>query len=204
MNALFKTLASLPVAALYEAAGGGALPAAIQALGPTNQLAGPAFPVRCAARSNMPIHRALYAARPGEVLVIAHGGEPEAALAGEMVAAAARIRGLAGLVLDGFVRDRAGLEAMDFPVFCRGAAVLGPDKREHHRAGTGAPVRIGGTRIRKGDFVRGDKDGVVVVPKEKLAAITKIAPARLEKEAKMRHKMKKSNARLGDLLGLKL
>lgn len=204
MNALFKALASLPVAALYEAAGGGALPGAIQALGPANQLAGPAYPVRCAGRSNLPIHRALYAARPGEVLVIAHGGEPEAALAGEMVATAARIRGLAGLVLDGFVRDRAELEAAHFPVFCRGAAVLGPDKRAHRHAGIGKPVRIGGTRIRPGDFVRGDADGVIVLPKGKLAAITKMAPARLEKEAEMRRKMKKSGARLGDLLGLKL
>lgn len=205
MSALHERLAALPVAALYEVVGGkGALPAAVQAIGKARRLAGPAFPVRCAGRSNLPIHRALYAANRGDVLVIAHGGDPEAALAGEMVCTGARLQGLSGIVLDGFIRDRAELEAMGFPVFCRGAAVLGPDKQDHPQANIGETVRIGGTRIRKGDFVRGDADGVVVLPKEKLAAITKMAQARLDQEVKMRRKMKKSGARLGDLLGLKL
>jgi regulator of RNase E activity RraA len=122
---------------------------------------GTALTVRGAPGDNLALHHAVSTAEPGEVIVLAVGGETATAHCGEIVARAARERGVAGIVLDGAVRDRSQLEAIGVPVFHRGTSPRGPTK-----TGPGAlrvPVTLGGTTVQPGDLVCGDADGVAVV-----------------------------------------
>jgi len=204
-TSLANELLGLPVAALYEAAGQtGALPADLKPVGKARQLAGPAFPVRCTGGSNLAIHRAVYAARPGDILVIGQDRPHQRALMGDMLVLAARLQKLGGIVLDGYVRDLADLDEMGVPVFCKGGAVEGPLKSGTRLAKTDGSVRIGKVTVRRGDFIRGDADGVVVLPPDDLPALLEKAKARLKKEAELRVRMEKSGERLGALLGIPL
>jgi Aldolase/RraA len=126
-------------ATLYEASApaGRACDADVRAIWPGARVAGPAFTVRGVGGDNLALHRAVYAAATGSVLVAdvqaaAHGHW------GEVLAVAAQQRGLLGLVLDGGVRDVAELAALGFPVFARHVSVRGTGKDHpgQPRAGT--------------------------------------------------------------------
>jgi 4-hydroxy-4-methyl-2-oxoglutarate aldolase len=100
---------------------------------------------------------------------------------GEVLTTAAEAAGLAGLVLDGGVRDVAALEAHAFPVFSSTVALTGATK---DKPGTvGAPVRVGGVLVSAGDWVVADVDGVTVVPGAALADVLAAGRAREAKEA---------------------
>jgi 4-hydroxy-4-methyl-2-oxoglutarate aldolase len=122
---------------------------------------GPALTVQGAPADNLALHHAVAAARPGEVIVLAVGGETATAHCGDILALAARDRGVAGIVVDGAIRDRAQLEALGLPVFHVGASPQGPGK-----TGPGAlrvPVTLAGVTVQPGDLVCADADGIVVV-----------------------------------------
>lgn len=147
---------------------------------PAAHVLGPAFTVQGFAADNLALHHAVAGARPGEVIVLAVGGEQGTAHLGEIVALAARQRGVAGVVVDGAVRDRAQLEAVGLPVFHRGTSPRGPEK-----AGPGAlrvPVTIDGITISPGDLVCADADGVAVVGAEHSAGVLDAAQALEERE----------------------
>jgi 4-hydroxy-4-methyl-2-oxoglutarate aldolase len=102
--------------------------------------------------------------RPNEVYV-ATGGSLRYALWGELMSTRARFLHAAGAVLNGFVRDAAGIEALGFPTFCRGlyARDQGPrGKVIDFRT----VVEIEGVRIAPGDLIFGDREGVLVIPSE--------------------------------------
>jgi 4-hydroxy-4-methyl-2-oxoglutarate aldolase len=128
---------------------------------PSARISGPAYTVQGAPGDNLALHHALTAAAPGEVIVLAVGGERRIAHCGEIVAIAALERGLAGIVLDGAIRDRAELAALGFPVFFSGTSPRGPGKIGP--GALGVPVELGGVSIRPGDLVCADADGVAVV-----------------------------------------
>jgi 4-hydroxy-4-methyl-2-oxoglutarate aldolase len=122
---------------------------------------GPALTVQGAPGDNLALHHAVMAAEPGEVIVLAVGGETSVAHCGDIVALAARERRVGGIVLDGAVRDRARLEAIGVPVFHRGTSPRGPGK-----AGPGAlrvPIALDGVTVGPGDLVSADADGVAFV-----------------------------------------
>jgi 4-hydroxy-4-methyl-2-oxoglutarate aldolase len=123
---------------------------------------GPAFTVQGAPGDNLALHLAVTEAAPGDVIVLAVGGERGRAHCGGIVAAAAHARGVAGLVLDGAIRDRTEVEEIGFPVFHLGASPLKPAK--DGPAELRVPVEIGGVRIEPGDLVAADADGIVIVP----------------------------------------
>ena len=128
------------------------------------RLAGPAFTVRVPPGENPSVRAALEQASPGDVIVIDGGGYEIRALWGGNVAARARERGLAGVVVDGAVRDLDEIEALGFPVF---AAAVVPTPPSREREGElGVDISCGGLTVRPGDYVYGDRDGVVVVPAE--------------------------------------
>ncbi|SDX75246.1 RraA famliy [Modestobacter sp. DSM 44400] len=144
------------------------------------RVAGPALTVRTRPGDNLVVHRALDLAEPGNVLVVDGGGSVDRALLGEIMARYAAARGLAGLVVDGAVRDAEGLAAGPLPVFARGVNHLGP-----YKDGPGelyGPVQVGGTVVRSGDVVVGDADGVVVLPQERAAEVVATGWARLREE----------------------
>jgi RraA family protein len=123
---------------------------------------GPALTVYTRAGDNVAIHRALELAQPGDVLVVNGQGDESRALLGAVLATRAADAGLAGVVVDGAVRDVAELAAIGFPVFARGSTPAGPYK--NGPAEIGFPVACGGVVCCAGDIVRADADGVVVVP----------------------------------------
>jgi regulator of RNase E activity RraA/2-keto-4-pentenoate hydratase/2-oxohepta-3-ene-1,7-dioic acid hydratase in catechol pathway len=107
--------------------------------------------------------RAIEAIRPGEILVIEARGEPTAGTIGDILALRAQVRGAAGVVTDGAIRDSAALAGLDIPVYHAAVhpAVLG---RRHVPWETGVTVACAGVTIEPGDLLVGDADGVVVLP----------------------------------------
>jgi 4-hydroxy-4-methyl-2-oxoglutarate aldolase len=153
----------------------------IRPVWPGARVAGPAVPVRCTPGDNLGIHVGVTRAEPGSVLVVDVGDEPELGYWGEVLTTAAETRGIAGLVIDGCVRDVDALAAHGFPVFSSGVALTGATK---NRAGSvGHPVVAGDAHVDPGDWIVGDTDGVVVVPHATLADVLAAARARTEKEA---------------------
>jgi regulator of RNase E activity RraA len=155
----------------------------VRPLRPDWKLFGRARTLRAAASAAEPVNpyavemECVDALGPGDVLVAATGGDRSSALWGELLSTAARARGAAGVVSDGLTRDAARILAMGFPVFAAGFSPL--DSRGRLECVShGEPVQVGVCRVRPGDWVFGDIDGVVVVPSE-LAA--QAFPRALEK-----------------------
>ena len=155
----------------------------VKAVWPGAMLAGPAVTVGCPPGDNLAIHVAVAGAPPASVLVVDVGARRELGYWGEVLTTAAEARGLAGLVIDGCVRDVAALEAHGFPVFSTGIALPGAVKTG---PGTvGAPVAAGDVEVVAGDWIVADGDGVVVVPAGELDAVLDAGRARAAKEQGM-------------------
>ena len=167
MTTLVQRLASVQVSSLCDA--DKSLPVVdpeIHALLPGTRLAGPAYTV-VARDDHLPILVALRRAQPGSVLVVATDGHRRA-VAGELLATEARRRGLAGIVVDGYCRDLAGLRTTGLPVYARGTNPMSGTALD---SGTlGGRVRVGGVDVAAGHVVVGDEDGLVIAPAERLVA----------------------------------
>ena len=180
-----EQLKQLGAATVYEAQGAfGALDHSIKPVDPTCRLAGPAFTVDMRPADNLMLHYALLKAQPGDVLVVDAKAFMEAGPWGDVLTAQAIKQGLAGLVINGTVRDGNAIIESGFPVFSRGLSIKGTGKHQPGRVNV--PVNIGDTVINPGDIVVGDRDGVVVVPKDSVDVVIKNSIAREEKEAAMR------------------
>jgi 4-hydroxy-4-methyl-2-oxoglutarate aldolase len=167
-------------AATVGESGGRPMRARISAAWPGARLAAPAFPVRCTPGDNLAIHVAVASAPPGAALAVDVGDEDEFGYFGEVLTTAAQTRGVAGLVIDGGVRDASALEAHGFPVFSATVALRGASK---NRPGTvGAPAEVGGVSVAVGDWLVGDADGVAVVRAADIDDVLRAGRARVEKE----------------------
>ena len=169
----------------------GAMHGRIQALRPRMKVAGPAFTVEVRPGDNLMIHAAMSMAKPGDVLVIDGKGDQMAALMGTIMMTACRQLGIAGVVIDGAVRDSLEIDEMDFPVFSVGTNPNGPTKNIGGRIGH--PVNCGGVVVNPGDFVLGDADGVVVVEREKLAGMLPGCRKKVDDEAKRIAQIRQGN-----------
>ena len=138
------------------------------------RLAGPALTVRADPGEHPAVLRALEQATAGDVIVVDGGGFLERALWGGRMSKLARDRGVAGVVIDGAVRDVGEIAEIGFAVFAAGVAPT-PPLREGGGE-TGSAITCGGIAVSPGDLVVGDADGVVVVPQAELGEI--IARAR--------------------------
>lgn len=137
-------------------------PAITRLSGFGRMLVGSACTVRVFPGDNLMVHKSLDIAKPGDVVVVAAGGLPSNAVLGDTISAKAKHRGIAGFIIDGVVRDVAGLRDMDYPVYARGATSVGPLHR-----GPGEinyAVACGGVVVNPGDVIVADDSGVVVVP----------------------------------------
>jgi len=152
----------------------------IRASWPGARVAGPAFTVQGAGGDNLALQRAILEAPPGAVLVGDVDGAPWGHW-GEVLAIAAQTRDLAGLVIDGGVRDTVEMAGLGFAVFSRHVNVRGT--RKLVAGALGVPVQVGDVTVRTGDLVVGDADGVVVLPAETTTAIVDAADDRVAKEA---------------------
>jgi 4-hydroxy-4-methyl-2-oxoglutarate aldolase len=175
---LVTTLLQLGAATLGES-GARAMRNRVRAAWSGAALAASAYPVRCTPGDNLAIHVAVARAPAGSALVVDVGEERELGYWGEVLTTAAESRGIAGLVIDGCVRDVAALAAHAFPVFSTGLALPGATK---NRPGAiDRPATVGDVEVNPGDWVVGDGDGVVV-PGAVLAQVVAAGRARAEKE----------------------
>lgn len=164
-------------------------------------LCGPALTCACAPEDNLAIHAALFQARPGTVLVCDAAGSTRCALFGELMATDAANQRLAGLVVQGPVRDIADIDELGFPVWCTGTAPGQAAKATV--VSVGLPVVVGGALVASGDQVIADRDGVVVVPAAEWPAIEAEVAALTAKEEKTRARLA-AGERLADINGIDL
>ncbi|GER23898.1 methyltransferase [Zafaria cholistanensis] len=182
---LVARLAALPAANIGDAMDRlGVADSAIQAIWPGAKLAGPAFTVWVAAGDNRGIHESLAVAQPGDVVVVAGGGDTSRALLGELIGERAISAGLAGFALDGAARDAEVLGEIGLPVFARATTPAGPYKNGPSRIAV--PIAFGGVPVLPGDIIIGDSDGVVVVPRDQAERIAEAAEAVFADEADRR------------------
>src|SRR3954466_14427417 len=139
---IVRQAAQYQAAILADVAGRrGALNGRIRPIHPHMKAAGNAFTVEVRPGDNLMIHAAMSLAKPGDVLVIDGKGDLGAALMGTIMMTACKQLGLAGVVIDGAVRDSLEIDEMDFPVFSFGTNPNGPTKNVPGRIGH--PVSIG-------------------------------------------------------------
>lgn len=110
----------------------------------------------------------------GEVVVLDNGGRTDATVWGDLLTSAAHRRAVAGVVIDGVSRDIDRAVAVSFPIFSRGTWMRTGKDRVRVET-TQAPVNIGGIRVTPGDWMRGDGDGLVVIPAARIEDVLGVA-----------------------------
>lgn len=143
-------------------------------------LIGPALTVQTRPGDNLMVHKALDMAVAGDVIVIDAGGDLTNAILGELMIAYAQRKGLAGIVVNGAVRDYAAISRGTFPIFAAGITHRGPYKDGPGQVNV--PVSIGGMVINPGDLIAGDEDGFVAVALDDLDQVYAAASAKFSAE----------------------
>jgi regulator of RNase E activity RraA len=139
-------------------------------------LAGPALTVKSRPGDNLMAHAALNRAQKGDVLVIDAGGNQTNSIMGELMFTYAEKIGLAGVIIDGAIRDYGWVRRSRFPVFAAGVTHRGP-----YKDGPGelnVPIAVDGMVIEPGDLMLGDEDGVLCVPFDQAEAVHAAALAK--------------------------
>lgn len=188
-----KRFAALPTGNLCDANGKtGNMDPRIKPVDPKSRLAGTAYTVRCHPADNLAIHRAMLEAPAGSVLVVDVHQYCGAGHFGEIMSLGCQMRGIAGLVIDGSVRDAEEIEQMGFPVFAR---AFNPGGTVKETVGsTNIEIQCGGILVKPGDIIVGDRDGVVVVPSEKAHEVLERAEAIAAKEVKVKDMLRQGKS----------
>ncbi|MGE8636941.1 MAG: RraA family protein [Achromobacter piechaudii] len=146
-------------------------------------LAGPALTVRTRPGDNLLVHKALELAQPGDVVVVDAGGDLTNAIIGEIMTTYAQTRGLAGIVINGAIRDCGTIRRGSFPVYAAGVTHRGP-----YKDGPGeinVTIALDGMTIEPGDLILGDEDGLLALPYEQVPALFEAASAKHAVEEQM-------------------
>jgi 4-hydroxy-4-methyl-2-oxoglutarate aldolase len=174
----------LSSATLHEAAGKrGVLPPLIKPIHPQFKVCGPALTVHSPAGDNLWLHRALDLAAAGDVMVVDVSAGYDHGYWGEIMSSAAQHLNLAGLVINGCVRDSVLLGEIGFPVFARGLCIRGTSKDFGARGFINHPLLMGEVVVSPGDLIVGDADGVVAVPAAEVQGVIEAALRRDADEA---------------------
>lgn len=198
---MYEVLRGLGAATVYEAQGGkGALDHGMKPIDPTVRLVGPALTVDARPADNLILHYAVLQAKPGDVLVVDAKGFMEAGPWGDVLTLQAMKLGIAGLVINGCVRDANLIIDLKFPVFCRGLSIKGTGKNQPGKVNV--PISIGDAVIRPGDIIVGDRDGLVVVAQGEVDMAIEKSLAREEKEMKQREAIEAGTSNTVELLNL--
>lgn len=178
---LVELYRELPVATVSDVLGPGyVLNARVKPLRPGMRIVGCAYTLRLPVMDNLGMHVAVKDAQPGDVIVADQQGAALGAPVGEIMAFAARNKGLAGIVLDGVVRDVAKLRASDWPIFAVGAHAQ--QCRKDGPAWLRLPLTCAGVDVQPGDLVLGDDDGVVVIPVARAEAVARQTVEKMKNE----------------------
>jgi regulator of RNase E activity RraA len=153
----------------------------LRPFGSKTWLVGQGITAWCEAADYGPVHHAINIAEAGDVVVVDAGGRSDAAMIGELLSGAARRKGIAGVIVDGAVRDAGVLsEWPDFAVFSRWLTPRGPSSME--RGSVNEPIVFGGVPVSPFDLIIGDDDGIVIVPHERAEELLSAALARVKAE----------------------
>ncbi len=198
MTKTAMALMSVGTATLSDALGKtGAMDHGMRPMSANPRMAGQAFTVRIHTADILMVAKALSDCEKGQVLVIDGRGELNTALWGELTTFAALRKGLAGVVIDGAVRDSAAIRRSPLPVFAR--AVVPNAGGAEYLGELNLTVQCGGQIVRPGDWVIGDDDGVVVVPAEQASSAHERAKQIIQAEKVLEQRIRKG-ADLGALL----
>ena len=162
---------------------------AIKPLAAGMRLCGPAVTVLTRAGDALFIQKSADVAQAGDVIVCDAGGGLEAAVIGERIGFYMQMRGIAGFLVDGAVRDKPGLVELGFATFARAVTPC-----IYGSMGPGAinvPIQCGGVPVNPGDIILGDDDGVVVVPGDDAARVLALADEHLTGELERLERMKR-------------
>lgn len=132
-------------------------------------LAGPALTVSTRPGDNLMVHKALNLAQPGDVIVVDAGGDLTNAIIGEIMTSYAESRGIAGIIINGAIRDSGTIRRGAFPVYAAGITHRGP-----YKDGPGVingTIALDGMTIEPGDLILGDEDGLLCIPFDQAEAI---------------------------------
>ena len=197
---LLKELSTFDAATLFEAAGQqGMVDPAIRPAWTGASLCGPVVTVLCPPGDNLMLHHAVTLAKPGDILVASIYNYVLAGAWGEILTVAAQARGIAGLVIDGAVRDTSAIAPRGFPIFSRGLAIGSCTKERFGKINE--PLILGGVSVRPGDIVVADVDGVVIIEKEKAAKVCEAAQQRRQREQVLMEQLQAGKTTI-ELLGL--
>ena len=181
----YATLAELGVATVHEAAGRtGVIDVPLTQVVAGSRVAGPARIALCAAGDNSMVHAVIAHALPGDVLVLTSREPAPVALVGELLATQAQAQGVAGILVDGAVRDLDELAAIGLPIWTRFVRAQGATKGAVGELDV--PVTIGGTEIKPGDLVVMDCDGAMALASAQVEEVLPLALERAERERVMR------------------
>lgn len=144
------------------------------------KLLGTAITVKAPMGDNLMIHKALDIAQPGDVVVIDGEGCENRSTMGEMMFTFAAMKGIAGIVLDGAIRDIDCLQKLNLSVYARAVTPQGPFKNGPGEINV--PIACGGQVVFPGDILIGDADGIVVVRPEYAEELARISRAKFESE----------------------
>ena len=182
-DVLVEQFRTLPVANVSDSMG--RLTAAGARLRPMHRggsMAGPALTVKAAPGDHLMLHKSIQLARPGDVVVMDAGGDLTNALMGELMLTQFIAKGVAGIVINGAIRDAAFIREHDMPVFAAGITHRGPYKNGPGEINVA--VAIDGMVVEPGDLVIGDEDGVLCVPFADAAAVLAASQAKFAAEQK--------------------
>jgi 4-hydroxy-4-methyl-2-oxoglutarate aldolase len=197
----YAAIAGLGVATVHEAAGRtGIVELDLIRVVPGSRVAGPARTALCEPGDNTMVHAAVAHARPGDVLVLTSTAPAPVALVGELLATQAQVRGVAGLLVDGAVRDLDELVELGLPIWTRHVRAQGATKGQVGKLDV--PVVVGGVEIRPGDLVVLDGDGALALPADRVDEVLPLAVERLERESAVRERYRGGELSF-DLQGLR-
>jgi RraA family protein len=143
-------------------------------------LLGTAFTVKSRVADNLMLHKALELAQPGDVIVVDAQGDLSNAITGEIMMTQAEVKGLAGVIIDGAIRDVEAMKSLNMPVYAVGVQPKGPFKDGPGEINV--PVSCGGVIVNPGDIVVGDADGIVIINPADAEEILHKAKAKMANE----------------------
>jgi 4-hydroxy-4-methyl-2-oxoglutarate aldolase len=185
---MYEELARLGSATVYEAGGRrGYVDADLVQIVPGSRAAGPARTVSCGQDDNLMVHAAMSELEPGEVLVLTMPEPRPVALVGELLGTQAKAHGAAAILVDASVRDRDELAELGLPIWSRWVRVRGAGKDVP--GWIGEPVTVGGARIRQGDTLVLDADGVAIVQAGRVEQVLRASRERADRERVKRAKL---------------
>jgi regulator of RNase E activity RraA len=172
---------------------------ALQPLWRPCQVVGRAFTVRTTALDSSIVHLAIDLAEPGDALVIDRNGDRKHACWGGMTSLAAKVKGLAGAVVDGFVTDTDEIEEMAFPVYARGLTTI-TTKGLGLEGEINTQVQIGGVPVSPGDLVIADSNGVLILSPQMAAQMVDESEAR-QKRGRWVEEQLRAGKKISELSG---